>query len=487
VDSSVDDPADDDLDADLEAETGSTDEPSYRTERYVNTDQVPTVDELMQQAARSAGIGTTAAHESGEPSSEPSSDRTVEAASQPEGGGRGDEAMDLHLDDDDDERKRHFWQRRPKTTIAVVVVIALLAYPAGAYVAALRKPGTESFSARTAEWARDMKLGFAVDWMEQRQFATDQFAQGGSPDATAFSAPEGQATTTVGTAPPVTVPHTPPPSRMASPVNPPDPLEGVWTPIGPQPKGLPGVYVTKVRPDTTHTSLTLFAAWIDPKLTDIVLHPGTDLPGGSGWATPHQLDPCANAIMASNGFFRMDQARGGYYSEGREPFALQNGAASLVLYKDGTVDVVQWGREIGRDQLPTIASVRQNLQLLVDNGQPTASTTGDTDWGAKLPNVYFMWRSGYGVTADGALVYVGGPALTPNDLAKALVNAGAVKAMEGDINPEWVTAILVSNDAAGCHGQKALGGPENTGGMRAPDNRYLQTDTRDFIGVYAKQ
>jgi hypothetical protein len=275
---------------------------------------------------------------------------------------------------------------------------------------------------------------------------------------------------------------------MASPVVPADPGEGEWSPIGPQPRGIPGVYVTKVRPDTTHTSLTIFAAWIDPKLTTITLHPGTDLPGGSDWATPHQIPPesCSTAIMASNGFFRMDQARGGYYAEGREPFKLRDGAASFVIYKDGTVDVVEWGREIGRDKLDSIASVRQNLQLLVDNGQPTPSTKDDTDWGAKLPNVYFMWRSAYGVTATGALVYVGGPALTPNDLAKALVNAGAVKAMEGDINPEWVTAILVSNGANGCTGQKALGGPENTGGMRAPDDRYLETDTRDFVAVYAK-
>jgi len=476
VDSSVHDPADDDV---HDGAGPETDDRSYRTEPFLDTDQVPSVDEMMQQAARSAGIGIGTAAIAEAPPVEPSAGAGAN--------GGGDQPV-IVPDDEPDADRPHFWRRRPKTTIAIVVVLAIIAYPTGAYIAALRKPGNESFTARTAEWARDMKLGPVVDWMEQRQFATDQFAQGGAPDASAFQAPSGETSTSAASTTVITIPHTPPPTRMASPVNPPDAGEGEWSPVGPQPKGIPGVYVTKVRPDTTHTSLTLFAAWIDPKLTNITLHPGTDLPGGSGWATPHQIpaESCSTAIMASNGFFRMDQARGGYYAEGREPFPLRDGAASFVIYKDGTVDVVPWGREVGRDKLDSIASVRQNLQLLVDNGQPTASTKDDTDWGAKLPNVYFMWRSAYGVTATGALVYVGGPALTPNDLAKALVNAGAVRAMEGDINPEWVTAILVSNGPGGCTGQKALGGPENTGGMRASDNRYLSTDTRDFVAVYAK-
>ena len=49
-----------------------------------------------------------------------------------------------------------------------------------------------------------------------------------------------------------------------------------------------------------------------------------------------------------------------------------------------------------------------------------------------------MWRSGLGVTADGALVYVGGPGLDIADLANILVRAGAVRAMELDINTDWV-------------------------------------------------
>jgi len=49
-----------------------------------------------------------------------------------------------------------------------------------------------------------------------------------------------------------------------------------------------------------------------------------------------------------------------------------------------------------------------------------------------------VWRSGVGVTADGALVYVAGSGLSIVDLANLLQRAGAVRAMELDINTAWV-------------------------------------------------
>jgi hypothetical protein len=388
------------------------------------------------------------------------------------------------------DRMRGLPRRHPRLTVAAVVTAVALVVPVVTYAQALTEEGQESFTARTAQWARDMRLGFAVDWAERRMFATDQYADAtGTPDATAFAPAQttvptsAQATTTTRRLPP----HLRPPARMQGPVQPMADGEGEWVPTGPLTDGLPGVYTTKVRPDTKHTSLTIFVAWIDPKLTSVELFPGTNLPGGS-WDTPHHVpaERCDRAVMAANGGFRMEQSRGGYYAEGREPYRLKDGAASLVLYKDGRVDVAEWGREVGRDQLGEIASVRQNLELMVDGGQPVPDLL-DTDWGAELPNAFHVWRSAWGVTAEGALVYIGGPALRPDDLARHLVHAGAVRAMQGDINPEWVTAILFSSDGAGgCSGRKGLQGTSYQGGMYASDNRYLSTDTRDFIAVFAR-
>ena len=55
---------------------------------------------------------------------------------------------------------------------------------------------------------------------------------------------------------------------------------------------------------------------------------------------------------------------------------------------------------------------RQNLDLIVDGHQPAPGVqyNDPARWGYTLGNDVLVWRSGLGVTADGALVYVGGPA-----------------------------------------------------------------------------
>ena len=92
---------------------------------------------------------------------------------------------------------------------------------------------------------------------------------------------------------------------------------------------------------------------------------------------------------------------------------------------------------------PDIKAVRQNLVLIVDNGQlnPELREDDTTAFGATLGNNVYVWRSGVGVTADGALVYAGGPAMSIIALARTLQAAGAVRAMEMDINTDWVSAF----------------------------------------------
>ncbi len=87
------------------------------------------------------------------------------------------------------------------------------------------------------------------------------------------------------------------------------------------------------------------------------------------------------------------------------------------------------------------------MVLLVDKGQlaPSATYTDNAIWGYTLGGGYVVPRSGIGVTADGALVYVAGPALTAKSLAESLQRAGAVRAMTLDINPEWVTFNFYSH------------------------------------------
>jgi len=63
-------------------------------------------------------------------------------------------------------------------------------------------------------------------------------------------------------------------------------------------------------------------------------------------------------------------------------------------------------------------------------------------------------------------------------LAKILQHAGAVRAMEFDINPEWHTLITYIHGPGGL--VPTIVGPNP---MQSP-TRYLVPDDRDFFAVY---
>jgi hypothetical protein len=125
--------------------------------------------------------------------------------------------------------------------------------------------------------------------------------------------------------------------------------------------------------------------------------------------------------------------------------------------------------------------VLQNLTLLVDGGEidPSVSHNDTKAWGYTLKGNIAVARSGVGVTANGALLYVAGPALTAKTLAESLQRAGAMRAMTLDLNPEWVTFNFFTHpdpaDPMIVEGEKLY--PE----MQRPANRYLDTESRDFF------
>jgi len=81
-----------------------------------------------------------------------------------------------------------------------------------------------------------------------------------------------------------------------------------------------------------------------------------------------------------------------------------------------------------------IASVRQNLDLIVDNSKAVHGLRSpkSTKWGTVINPNDDVWRSGLGITKSGALVYVGGPSMSLSDLAKVMLRAGVEEGMELD-------------------------------------------------------
>jgi hypothetical protein len=222
--------------------------------------------------------------------------------------------------------------------------------------------------------------------------------------------------------------------------------------------------------------------WLDPSFVRGQLHPGFLDPGGQ-WQAPNFLTPTlqGQVVAAFNSGFRLNASHGGYYSEGRIVHPLRDGAASLVLGKDGTARVGSWNRDVRMG--PEIASVRQNLALLVDDGQvnPNCATGGTRYWGSTIGQAAFVHRSGFGVTGAGGYVYVGGPALSVCTLGRLLVAAGVVRGMELDINPAWVSGVYFHRSRHARPRGFALFPAE-----QVPPEHYLFPASRDWYGWYVR-
>jgi Phosphodiester glycosidase len=103
--------------------------------------------------------------------------------------------------------------------------------------------------------------------------------------------------------------------------------------------------------------------------------------------------------------------------------------------------------------------------------------------GATLGGGYYVWRSGLGITKDGRVIYVYGPALNVRELADLLQQAGAVEALQLDINPFWMSFMYYQKD-----GHPTDPTPVNLlAAQQQTAYRYYSIYSRDFTAVYARQ
>jgi len=274
-----------------------------------------------------------------------------------------------------------------------------------------------------------------------------------------------------------------------------DPGEGSWQPAGRTVDGVPAVYETSLTPPGG--TLPAGIAWMDTHLLDARLYSGSESPGGGPYRYTAPVEPAqaASLVAAFNGGFKMDDAGGGYFTEGHIVVPLVAGAASLVIYADRTTTVGAWGTDVS--MTPDVVAVRQNLTPLVDGGRPTTLASG-ADWrywgntcGAatcapSVPGIEQQWRSGVGVTADGALVYVTGPSLTPLQLAQLLVRARVVRGMELDVNPYWTFLATYRPADPGGPASPANGTRLVATSIQGPATPFEPAWARDFVTVSAR-
>ena len=233
-----------------------------------------------------------------------------------------------------------------------------------------------------------------------------------------------------------------------------------------------GDVVTVLRFHAGLVHYALHVGWVDP--------PGAAA-APAGARPVIGPDQRAKLLAAFNGGFLMGAGCipcgvGGMEVAGHVFVPLVRGMTSLVLDPHGAASMGVWGHGFPPAGA-AVSSVRQCLPPLVAGGRPSPTVGDVSAWGAVLGGGELTARSAVGIDARGDLLYAGSMSALPSDMARALVRAGAVTAMQFDINPEWVQADTAAFP----------GGPLSAAipGQNRPAGQYLTGWTRDYVTVLA--
>jgi len=263
--------------------------------------------------------------------------------------------------------------------------------------------------------------------------------------------------------------------------------EGVWRnwPLKLFPNKEVAAYTyLRTDPERAYSVTTLLQ--MDKSVMDLGIVAGTKQPGGPVGkpglgVVPQNIISSGNLIAAFDGGFQYKDGQYGMIAGGTTYLPLKNDLGTLVGYKDGTLKIIDYeGQPLGDN----VAFVRQNCPLLINNGNISVADPRDkTLWGRLATGTVdiYTWRSGLGLTKNGNLIFAVGNNLTPDTLATALKAAGAVNAIQLDINPIWVRFNFFQSSGPGQYASTTL-----TKDLQDGSKQYLHGYEKDFFYLYKK-
>lgn len=355
--------------------------------------------------------------------------------------------------------------RRARRTISIALMWCLLPVTIS-FLTSVTGPSNSSFTIRSFEWLRDHGAASIASQIESLYYTLSAPATGGP---ALRRLPHRHRALPDAVHPPDIVPALTP--ALSG--------EGLWSPAENWSGADSPVQITQFRSDPNYPQMVAGVAWINTSRTWLTLYPGRLEPSVTLPRGPMEVPPSARSRLLAtfNSGFKLSDSGGGFALAGRTYAPMRPGMATLVGYSDGRVDVQAW---TGGTMVPSsVRFARQNLPLIVDHGRPNANLSDGPEWGATLGNAIRVWRSGAGVDARGNLIYAAANDQTVGSLAQILIRAGAVRAMELDINSYWDTFNTYASPDAG---QPSSLLPSMTRGPY----RYLTPDDRDFFAVFLR-
>ena len=368
------------------------------------------------------------------------------------------------------------WRRARRVAVAAAILSLIPALIS--FASAVTRPSNSSFFINAVEWLRDNGARGLVNRIENFYYSLNAPAKGGP----ALHRLPGQAGALASTAPVHRVVvhyYRPPKIKPLVPAG--LPGEGIWHATFAGGGTRPPVLITSFRPEPVdYPRVVVGVAWIDHTRTSTWLYPGAQEPGVSLPDRGPEEVPLSlrgTLVATFNSGFKLADSGGGFATGGHTYAPLKDGMATIVRYRTGTVNVIDW---TGGPSAPAdVIYARQNLPLIVNHGRPNPSLNDGPQWGATLGNAELVWRSAMGVDRRGNLIYAAGPDQGLGSLATTMIHAGAVRAMELDINTYWTSVVTYRFPGAR--------DPANLlASMDRSPLRYLSPDDRDFFAVYVR-
>ncbi len=261
--------------------------------------------------------------------------------------------------------------------------------------------------------------------------------------------------------------------------------EGMWRNI---PLSLfPGSVVladTFINPDPIRPYAFVTIVQMDMSRLRLFSVAGTQEPGGKvgkpgPGVVPKNVQDQGTLVAAFDGGFQYRDGQYGMIVGSTTYLPLKKDLATLIGYNDGSLAITKYvGQKLGGN----ISFIRQNCPILIENGViETQNQANKKLWGRTVTSGIYTWRSGIGITAKGNLIFAVGNSLVPSTLAAALASAGAVNAMQLDINPYWVRFNVFNNYNNGVYSHSSV-----MSGVFDGSYNYLHGYQKDFFYVTKK-
>lgn len=357
----------------------------------------------------------------------------------------------------------------------ILLAVAFCLIPAAiSWLGALSRPRNVAIGVTTVEWVRAHGGNPLVSEVENIYYTLTAPSRGGPP---LKSLPQVGVADRSGGAGKDAAAYRPPAIKPL--IHPALKGEGEWHAAAANAGPKPPVLLATFRSDPEYPQFVAGVAWIDSSRTHLDYVPGLAEPPEIPERGPAEVPPGKrkSVVATFNGGFPLETSNAGLVYRGETVEAMVDGIATLVEYRDGRIDIVKW--EHGPDPSPHVSFAKQNLPPIIYEGKLNSNLGDGPEWGATVNNAVRVWRSGLGIDSRGNLIYAAANYQTVESLAKILRRAGAVRALELDINEDWTSFITYRRPGA-VDPSNLL--PE----MFRPDSRYLTPDERDFFAVYAK-